>query len=83
MSDLPSPTLRQVTISQPNWVVRAAMVAFIIVIAVPILLLVGIALIAATLVFGVLALINSIIRRIRGDGVRNDGRENVRVIRRN
>lgn len=68
--------------AQPSWVTRFALIAFLIVIGLPILLLLFLALIVATIVFGVLALANAVLIRLRGALPRDDGRANVRVIRR-
>lgn len=68
--------------AQPSWVTRLALYTFIIVIGIPILLLAGLALAAALMVFGVLALANAILVRIRRAIPRDDGRRNVRVIER-
>ncbi len=48
----------------------------------PILLLLVMAVIFAAAVFGVLALVNAVLVRLRGALPQRDGRSNVRVIRR-
>ncbi|HRP63869.1 MAG TPA: hypothetical protein PK400_11285 [Phycisphaerales bacterium] len=68
--------------SQPSWITRIALMAFLIIVGLPILLLLLFALLVATIVFVILALINAVLVRLRGAMPRNDGRENVRVIRR-
>lgn len=88
--------------SQPGWVGRAVAGIFVLVLVVPFLLLLLLALFAATMLFLVLAGINAIGRTVRGafgsstdgggdrgaglgsrPGTRDqDGRRNVRVIRR-
>ncbi len=67
--------------SQPNWIIRTAAVVFLLVLVLPLLLLVGLAAVAAALVFGGLALLKGTVERVRRR-VRGDGRSNVRVIRR-
>lgn len=71
---------------QPGWVSRIAAIAFLLIIGLPILLLVGLAILAAVVVFFVLALVNLVMNIVggwfRGMGPRRDGRENVKVIRR-
>ncbi len=68
--------------SQPSWVVRLALVMFLLVVGLPLLLLAIVAVIAATIVFTGLALINASVARLRGFLPKRDGRSNVRVIRR-
>lgn len=68
--------------SQPSWLARAVVWAFLIVVALPLLLLMIIALLVATIVFGVLWLVNKVLLLLRPVLPRRDGRENVRVIRR-
>ncbi len=69
--------------AQPGWVSRLAILAFLIVIGLPILFLVMLAIATAVVVFGMLALINALVVKARGVMTsRHDGRENVRVIRR-
>ena len=68
--------------SQPSWVVRLALVIFILVVGLPLLLIAIVAVIAATIVFTGLALINAGVARLRGFLPKRDGRSNVRVIRR-
>jgi hypothetical protein len=67
--------------SQPNWIVRTAMLVFLLVVALPVLLLVGLAALAGIIVFAGLALINATAAKVRRL-VRGGGRSNVRVIRR-
>ncbi|MHC5028070.1 MAG: hypothetical protein ACYTGR_15055 [Planctomycetota bacterium] len=68
--------------AQPNWVARTAAMAGFLILAIPIILLIGFALVVATLLFMVLAAANWVIRTVKGVLPRDDGRENVRVIRR-
>lgn len=69
---------------QPNWVIRAALAAFALVLALPIFLLFLLAMIAAAMVFGVLILANSVVGAMRGVfGSGRDGRSaNIRVVQR-
>ena len=67
--------------SQPNWIIRTVAVVFLAVMVLPLLLLVGLAALAAMLVFGGLVLFKGAVERTRRL-VRGDGRSNVRVIRR-
>lgn len=78
--------------SQPSWVTKAAVITFLLVFVVPIAVLVMMAVAAAVLVFAVLAGLYMLVAKVRAvfsgadrglPGLRrNDGRENVRVIRR-
>ena len=68
--------------SQPSWIVRLALVIFLLVVGLPILLLIGLAIFAATIVFTGFALVNLALVRLRGTLPKRDGRSNVRVIRR-
>lgn len=61
---------------------RAILLAFLIVISLPIVLLVLLALLTAVMVFAVLAAANIVLRRLVHLLPRRDGRSNVRVIRR-
>jgi hypothetical protein len=67
--------------SQPNRVVRALMLAILLIVVLPLLLLVGLVGLGAILVLGVLALCKRTVERVR-QRLRGDGRSNVRVIRR-
>ncbi len=71
----------QVVSRQPSWVLRAALITFLLVFAVPIVLLVLVAGIAAAAVFLVVAGFYRVFERLRSV-VRGDGRKNVRVIQR-
>ncbi len=71
--------------SQPGWIGRLAMLTVILIIALPILLLVMIALLAGVLVFSILAGFNALLGRAKrsiNGFPRRDGRSNVRVISR-
>jgi hypothetical protein len=69
--------------AQPSWVSRIALMAFLIVIGLPLFLLFLLALLTAIVIFSVLALANALVMAVRGAlPRRSDGRENVRVIRR-
>lgn len=76
---------------QPGWIYRAAIATFVIAIMVPILLFIFLALFAAALVFGGLAVVNSIVRSLRSmranlfaprgmAATDRSGRRNVRVL---
>jgi len=67
---------------QPNWLVGTTAMVFLLVIALPIFLLILLALLAATAVFGVLWGVNRLVSAVRGLLPRDDGRRNVRVLRR-
>jgi len=73
----------RVAASQPGWVTRWAMIAFLLVIGIPIFLLIMCAILAAIVVFTVLAGFNWLRWRF-GRAMSNRGlqRRNVRVIRR-
>jgi len=68
--------------AQPGWVTRVALLTFLLVVGLPILLLLVLAVVFAAAVFGVLALVNAALVRLRGALPQRDGRSNVRVIRR-
>ncbi|MCC6907313.1 MAG: hypothetical protein IT430_05170 [Phycisphaerales bacterium] len=71
--------------AQPNWVVRAALMTFVLIILLPIVLLVLIAFTLAILVFGVLGLVHRLTGLFPGrrgplDDRGNQGRRNVTVL---
>ena len=68
--------------SQPSWVIRLALVVFLLLVGLPLLLLAVVAVIAATNVFTGLALITAGVAKLRGFLPKRDGRSNVRVIKR-
>ena len=68
--------------SQPSWIVRLALLIFLLIVGLPILILVGLAIFAATIVFTGFALMNVALIRLRGILPKRDGRSNVRVIKR-
>ncbi len=68
--------------TRPSWVARAAALAFLVVVGLPILVLVIVALLAAAMVYGVLALADAALRGFRGQPRVESGRQNVRVIER-
>jgi hypothetical protein len=68
--------------AQPNWIFRLAGLAFILVLGLPIVALSVLAVFAAIVVFSILAAVNILMTRLRWVLPRNDGRSNVRVIRR-
>ncbi len=68
--------------TQPSWIVKATLLAFILVIGVPILLLVFLALIAAAALFAILWAFNRVVSIFKGLLPQRDGRSNVRVIQR-
>lgn len=65
---------------QPNWAVRAAIMTFLLLVALPILLLLFVAGLAAVAVFSILAGANWVLSRLKGNQPPRDGRRNVRVI---
>lgn len=72
--------------AQPSWVVRAALIAFVVVVIIPIALLLGIAFLVAMLVFTVLGLISRLGSLLPGRGGSlwrgrdGAGRRNVKVL---
>ncbi|MHC5003885.1 MAG: hypothetical protein ACYTJ0_12255 [Planctomycetota bacterium] len=70
----------QTVARQPSWVIRVALTAFLLIVAVPVAILVGVALLAATVVFALLAVANGLWTRLRGMVGGGDGRENVRIV---
>ncbi len=68
--------------AQPGWITRVALLTFLLVVGLPSLLLLILAVVFAAVVFGVLALVNTTLVRLRAALPRRDGRSNVRVIRR-
>ena len=67
---------------QPSWVTKTAAIAFLLVIGLPILLLLVVAMITATVVFGILGLLNALSGLFRGGRTPEAKRKNVRVINR-
>lgn len=72
----------QTAVSQPGWISRIALLTFLIVVGLPLMLLVLIALLFAVIVFTILAMFHGVWLRLRGAISHQDGRENVRIIRR-
>ena len=68
--------------TQPSWVIRVALGAFLLIVAVPIALLLCVALLAAAVVLTVLVAVNQAWARLRGVFTSGDaeGRKNVRVV---
>lgn len=69
--------------SQPWWVVRTSMIAFVLVAAIPLVIVFVAATLASVIVFFVLAMINFIMQKLgmgEGGSGGGAGRENVRVI---
>jgi membrane protein required for beta-lactamase induction len=66
--------------AQPSWIVRASLIAFILVVVIPIVLLVMFAFLVASLLFGLLWLVHRAMSGFRGLFPGRDGRANVRVI---
>ena len=64
------------------WVARAASIAFTLVIGLPLLALLLLALLVATVVFALLWMVNRVLLVFRPRRPDTEGRENVRVIRR-
>ncbi len=67
---------------QPNGATKAAVLTFLIIVGIPIMILLLIAVVAATVVFTVLVAINWVLARGRGLRPADTGRRNVRVVRR-
>jgi uncharacterized membrane protein len=73
----------QYATNQPSWIARFALTVFLFIIMLPIVALLMIAFLVAVVVFLVLAVANAAISLIRMlVSGRSDGRENVRVVRR-
>jgi uncharacterized membrane protein HdeD (DUF308 family) len=68
-------------VSRPNWIIRIVFVVALLVVALPLLLLAGLAALAVAFVVGGLALLNGAAGSARRL-MRGDGRSNVRVLRR-
>ncbi|MDG2292372.1 MAG: hypothetical protein P8L37_06910 [Phycisphaerales bacterium] len=68
---------------QPNWVLRTAVLVFLLLVGLPILALLLIAAVVATVVFAILAGWNSLLNLLRGSKKQERRRKNVRVIDRN
>ena len=75
-------TAWQTAAAQPSWITRVTMLVFLVVVGLPLLLLILLALFAATVVFFALAAVNFVLSRFRRILPRDDGRQNVRVIER-
>lgn len=67
---------------QPSWVSRAALMCFVVLVALPVIALILLAFAVAFVLFAILAGVNVIVNAFRGVLPRSDGRENVRVIER-
>ena len=67
---------------QPNWIVRAVVLTFLLILAIPIAMLFMLALLGGLLVFAVLVAVNAVLNGFRNVMPARDGRENVRIIRR-
>ena len=67
--------------ARPSWVTRFALLTFLFVVAFPLALLIGLAVLAAVVVFGGLAFLSAAVNSVRRL-FRGDGRSNVRVIER-
>ena len=65
---------------QPNWIMKAAPLTFLIVIGVPILILLLLAAVVAMVVFAVLTGCNFLLGRLGKGSTPDSGRQNVRVI---
>lgn len=72
----------RVAAAQPGWVRRLTLLAFLVVVGIPIALLFLLASFVALLTFGVLAGAHLLSTKVRALMPRRDGRENVRVIQR-
>ena len=66
--------------AQPSWVTKAAAIAFVLVIGIPLAILLLVALVVATMVFALLWAVNRVLNLLGGALPRRDGRQNVRVI---
>ncbi len=64
-----------------TWAARVALLTFLVIVGLPLLILFGVAIAAAALVFGGLALLTGASRRIKAALPGHDGRANVRVKR--
>jgi hypothetical protein len=67
--------------ARPTWTVRLALLTFLVIVALPLLILFGVAIAAAAIVFGGLTLLAGARRRIKAAVPGHDGRVNVRVRR--
>lgn len=68
--------------SRPGWVVRLAAVTFLVLVALPLLFFLGVAILAAAVVFAAVGIGAALASKVRSLFPRRDGRVNVRVIRR-
>jgi hypothetical protein len=68
--------------SQPSWIHRWVATLFLLVLALPIVLIALLALFGAALLFIILVIVNTILRAFRNVMPRRDGRKNVKVIER-
>ncbi|MCH2148992.1 MAG: hypothetical protein MK095_06110 [Phycisphaerales bacterium] len=68
---------------QPNWVLRAAVLVFLLLVGLPILALLLMAAVVATVVFAILTGWNTLLNLLRGSKKQERRRKNVRVIDRN
>ena len=68
--------------TRPSWLTRVALVTFLLIVGLPVLLLVGVAILAAVVVIFGLAAGHFLLAKVQGLLPARDGRSNVRVIRR-
>jgi len=66
--------------SQPHWVYRWVGTLFLLILALPILVIALLALFGAVVLFIILVIVNAILRAFRAVLPRRDGRKNVKVI---
>jgi hypothetical protein len=65
---------------QPNWIIKTAVLAFLLIVAVPIFALLLVAAISAAIVFAVLTGWNVVLNLLRGGKKSERRRKNVRVV---
>jgi len=80
-TDAAGSTVRMIR-AQPNWLIRLLAMVFVIVVVVPLVLLLIVVVLVAAVVIAALAGMRAMINRLRGLMPHDDGRRNVRVVRR-
>jgi cobalamin synthase len=80
-TDAAGSTVRMIR-AQPNWLIRLLALVFVIVVVLPFALLLIVVVLVAAVAIAALAGVRAAINRLRGLLPRDDGRSNVRVVRR-
>jgi len=80
-TDAAGSTVRMIR-AQPNWLIRLLALVFVMVVVLPLVLLLLMVVLLLAVVLAVVGVVRALMDRLRGLLPRNDGRSNVRVVRR-